>query len=343
MSISSLFDVPAPGKINLFLHVLGRRSDGYHLLQSAFVLIDWCDTLHFELRLDGQLARHDLTTALPAEDLCLRAARALQLASGCDLGCDISIEKRLPSGAGLGGGSSDAASVLLALNQLWGLRWPRQKLHQIALTLGADVPFFVGGSNAWVEGIGDQLTPISLDPHWLAIVKPPCHSDTSQIFRSPLLVRHNEPATMSGLLVARKPCYANKPDAGDGCWQAQANEAVDASDCARKEAGFLLNQLFDGFGRNDLQPVVEAEFPDVVHAGLLLDKLFGNSRMTGSGSAVFAVLREVGAAEGADIRGKSEQSGLLQSRLPKDWSYCVCQSLASHPLRDWARDALEEQ
>ena len=136
MSLAALYDVPAPAKINLFLHVVGRRADGYHLLQSVFVLVDWCDTLHLECRADGQVRRHDLGPALPADDLSLRAARALQQASGCTLGADISVHKHLPWGAGLGGGSSDAASTLLALNRLWGLRWPKQRLQEIALALG---------------------------------------------------------------------------------------------------------------------------------------------------------------------------------------------------------------
>ena len=127
MALRSLFDVAAPAKLNLFLHVIGRRDDGYHLLQSVFVLIDWCDTLHFERRADGRLARHDLGPALPADDLCLRAARLLQSESGTALGADISIDKQLPWGAGMGGGSSDAASTLLALNRLWGLNWPRDR------------------------------------------------------------------------------------------------------------------------------------------------------------------------------------------------------------------------
>ena len=152
MPIKSILDVPAPGKINLFLHVLGRRPDGYHLLQSAFLLIDWHDTLHFEIRGDGKLRRHDLTQVLPAQDLCLRAARALQEASGVSLGCDISIDKQLPSGAGMGGGSSDAASVLLALNRLWGLNWSRPMLHRIASSLGADVLFFCRGQQRMGRG-----------------------------------------------------------------------------------------------------------------------------------------------------------------------------------------------
>src|SRR5690606_22675710 len=137
----ALYRLPAPAKINLFLHVTGRLADGYHLLQSAFMLIDWQDTLDIATRDDGQLHQHDVNIALPAEDLCLKAARLLQSASGTALGCDIHIDKAVPWGAGLGGGSSDAATVLLALNQLWGLHWPRARLEALALQLGADVPF----------------------------------------------------------------------------------------------------------------------------------------------------------------------------------------------------------
>ena len=159
----ALYDVAAPAKLNLFLHVTGRRADGYHLLQSLFVLVDWCDTLHFELRRDGRLARHDLGPALPADDLCLRAARLLRAESGSPLGADISVQKDVPWGAGLGGGSSDAATTLLALNRLWGLDWPRERLAALGLKLGADVPFFIGGRNALVEGIGERLTPVPVE------------------------------------------------------------------------------------------------------------------------------------------------------------------------------------
>ena len=151
MTLRSLLDVPAPAKLNLFLHVVGRRPDGYHLLQSVFVLIDWADTLHFELRNDARLTRRDLSASLPENDLCLRAARALQAASQTTLGADISIDKQVPWGAGLGGGSSDAATTLLALNRMWNLNWSRSQLQALGLTLGADVPFFIGGDNAWVE------------------------------------------------------------------------------------------------------------------------------------------------------------------------------------------------
>ena len=140
--MKALYDVPAPAKLNLFLHITGRRADGYHLLQSVFMLIDWCDTLHFERRAGGALSREDLGPALPEMDLVLRAAHALQAATGCAEGAHIGIMKRIPAQAGMGGGSSDAASTLLALNRLWGLNLSRQALQKIGLALGADVPFF---------------------------------------------------------------------------------------------------------------------------------------------------------------------------------------------------------
>ena len=187
MSVTSIYDVCAPAKLNLFLHVVGVRDDGYHLLQSLFVLIDWCDTLHFERRPDGRLQRHDVGQRLPEDDLCLRAARSLQAASGTPLGADISIDKRVPSGAGMGGGSSDAASTLLALNHLWGLRWRRERLLSIGAALGADVPFFIGGRNAFVEGVGDRLTPVDIPRQWLPVLKPSASLETRAVFASPSL------------------------------------------------------------------------------------------------------------------------------------------------------------
>lgn len=196
--MKALYDVPAPAKLNLFLQILGRRADGMHLLQSAFMLIDWQDTLHFELRPDAVLSREDLAAALPPQDLVLGAARALQAASGTSHGAHIAIEKRIPAQAGMGGGSSDAASCLLALNRLWGLNYPLARLKQIGLALGADVPFFLGGRNAWVEGVGEQLTPLALPAGRFAVVKPPQGLETARIFQDPLLKRGNEPAIISG-------------------------------------------------------------------------------------------------------------------------------------------------
>lgn len=294
MAIRSLLDVAAPAKLNLFLHVVGRRADGYHLLQSIFVLIDWCDRLHFERRDDGKLARHDLGAALPADDLSLRAARALQAASGTTLGADLHVDKVVPWGAGMGGGSSDAASTLLALNRLWGLDWPRARLAEIGLALGADVPFFIGGENAFVEGIGERLTPLPVPPTWLAVLKPADSIETRAIFTSPLLVRDSEAVILAGFL-------------------------ADTSGSVRR--------VLEGYGRNDLQPPAEACCADVVHASTLLRQRFGNSRMTGSGSAVFAR-----AGTGA------EPTAAMPADLPPGWVGRMCRSLERHPLAGWAPD-----
>jgi 4-diphosphocytidyl-2-C-methyl-D-erythritol kinase len=290
--LSALFDVPAPAKLNLFLHVVGRRADGYHLLQSVFVLIDWCDTLHFELRRDGVITRHDLGPALPAEDLCLRAARALQAQAGTDLGVDISIDKHLPWGAGLGGGSSDAASTLLALNRLWALNWPRERLLTLGAGLGADVPFFVGGHNAFVEGIGERLTPLSLPSQRFAVAKPAAGIDTASVFASPALVRDTAAVILAGSL-------------------ASADQ---------------LASFCNGFGRNDLQPVAEARCPEVKAVARWLEGRFGNSRMSGSGSAVFA---RVGTHDPALVAWPA-------SDLPAAWVARMCRSLVHHPLKGWA-------
>ena len=192
----SLHNVLAPAKLNLFLHITGRRDDGYHLLQSVFMLIDWCDTLHFDVRDDGVIEREDLTVTLPADDLVMRAAQSLKRASGTHLGAHIAIEKHIPAQAGMGGGSSNAATTLLTLNRLWGLNWPLSKLMPLGLALGADVPFFLGGHNAWVEGIGEKMTPIEVPPARFAVLKPHAGLETAKIFRSPELQRATETATM---------------------------------------------------------------------------------------------------------------------------------------------------
>ena len=196
--MKSLYDIAAPAKLNLFLHITGRRSDGYHLLQSVFMLIDWCDTLHFDRRTDGEISREDLGTALPVDDLIVRAARALKAASGSPFGAHIGIEKRIPAQAGMGGGSSDAASTLLALNRLWQLDYSLEKLTQIGLQLGADVPFFLAGHNAWVEGIGEKMTPVSLPSGRFVVVKPAEGLETRLIFSDPALKRDSETAIISG-------------------------------------------------------------------------------------------------------------------------------------------------
>ena len=196
-----LHNVPAPAKLNLFLHVTGRRADGYHLLQSAFMLIDWWDELHFDLREDAHLRRIDLSTPLPELDLSLKAAQALQQASGTTKGAMIRVKKNLPSEAGLGGGSSDAATTLLALNRLWGLNWPLSRLLSLGARLGADVPFFLGGRNAWVQGIGEELQAIDLPAARFVVLKPQQGLSTAMIFQDPALVRDTQPATMMDFAV----------------------------------------------------------------------------------------------------------------------------------------------
>ena len=307
MTLRAIYEVPAPAKLNLFLHVVGRRDDGYHLLESLFVLIDWCDTLHFETRADGALHRHDLGAALPPDDLCVRAARALQRASGTVLGADILIDKQLPWGAGLGGGSSDAASTLLALNRLWDLRWPRSRLLALGLALGADVPFFLGGRNAFVEGIGERLTPVTLAQQWLAVLKPAASIETRAIFGSPLLGRSESRNSDTDILESLSP-----------------NE-----ECASATTllGSATALLAPGFGRNDLQPAAQAECAEVAQAAAVLHAAFGNSRMTGSGSAVFA---RAGTADRA-------QTPML-TRLPAGWVGRLSRSLVEHPLVGWCAD-----
>lgn len=180
----------APAKLNLFLHVVGRRADGYHLLQSIFQLIDLCDELVLAPRTDGRIVRHGGVPGLPAEaDLTVRAARALADATGVTGGASITVAKHIPAGAGLGGGSSDAAAVLLGLNALWGAGLDTAALAAIGQTLGADVPVFVHGCNAWVAGIGEQVDPVALEPAWFAVCVPAAHVDTGAVFRHPDLVR----------------------------------------------------------------------------------------------------------------------------------------------------------
>jgi 4-diphosphocytidyl-2-C-methyl-D-erythritol kinase len=194
----ALYDLPAPAKLNLFLHVTGRRDDGYHLLQSVFVPLDWADVLHIESRAGGKLSRQDVGFPVPEDDLVLRAARALQSATGTSAGAHVTLDKRLPSQAGLGGGSSDAATCLLALNRLWATGLDSKALAQLGVQLGADVPFFLQGRPAWVEGIGEHITPVRVPATRFLVVKPPEGLETAAIFRHPALRRDTEAAILSG-------------------------------------------------------------------------------------------------------------------------------------------------
>jgi 4-diphosphocytidyl-2-C-methyl-D-erythritol kinase len=239
---------PAPAKLNLFLHVVGRRPDGYHLLQTLFRLIDLCDTLHFTLRKDGVVHRTNNIEGVDMEqDLCVRAARLLQSETGCSLGADIAVEKRIPIGGGLGGGSSDAATTLIALNRLWSLGLTRARLMQLGLRLGADVPVFVFGENAFAEGVGEELQVFPLEEAWYVVLFPPAQVPTARIFAHPELTRDTVSITMRALL-----------------------------------KGQLEQPL-----HNDLQPVVCDLYPEVARHISWLGN-FGKAMMTGSGACVFA-------------------------------------------------------
>lgn len=192
---------PAPAKLNLFLHVVGRRTDGYHLLQTVFRLIDLGDVVWLGLRSDGQVVRLTELPRVPEDlDLTVRAARLLKARTGCRLGADIRLEKHLPMGGGLGGGSSDAATVLLALNRLWDVNLPRTVLQELAMELGADVPVFVFGQSAFAEGVGEKLAPISLPPAWYVVLTPPVEVATKAVFAAPELTRNTSPIKIPDFL-----------------------------------------------------------------------------------------------------------------------------------------------
>ena len=268
-------DYPAPAKLNLFLHVVGRRRDGYHLLQSVFTLIDLHDTLRFRVRPDGVVHRvNDVPGVLPAEDLVVRAALLLQEASGTAQGADIEIEKRIPMGTGLGGGSSDAATTLLALNRLWKTGFDREALAEIGAGLGADVPFFIFGRPAWAEGIGDRLRDVDVPSRWYVILTPPAQVPAQLAYTAPELTRNTEPLKMEDF-----SAHPNDPRF-----------------------------------HNDLEPVVTARFPVVAqHLEWLRSR--GNARMTGSGSCVFAAFESRDAAQRVIDALPGSMSGFIAQGL----------------------------
>lgn len=278
---------PAPAKLNLFLHVLGRREDGYHLLQTAFRLIDRADQVGIEVRGDGKICRVDSTPGVvPETDLCLRAARLLrEIASAqigpsaATLGADLGLDKRLPIGGGLGGGSSDAATVLLVLNRLWGLNLSRAALMQAGLTLGADVPVFVFGLNALGEGVGERLTRLPLPPAWYLVLTPQVSVSTKEIFSSRALTRDTKPLKMLPFL--------------------------------------------PGLGKNDLQPVATALYP-AISAHLNWLSQHGDARMTGSGGCVFAAFGTQAEAKVVEARLPGGMRGFVSRGLDqhplRDWA-----------------------
>ncbi|MEQ1532257.1 MAG: 4-(cytidine 5'-diphospho)-2-C-methyl-D-erythritol kinase [Sideroxydans sp.] len=273
----------APAKLNLFLHVVGRRADGYHLLQTLFRFIDLNDTLHFTLRTDGVVHRVNDIVGVPAEaDLVVRAARLLQRETGCVLGADIQVDKRIPMGGGLGGGSSDAATTLLALNRLWELNVSREKLMAWGLTLGADVPVFVYGENAFAEGVGEQLQSYDLPAAWYVVLCPPVQVPTAQIFSHPELTRNTISMTMRAL-----------PKGQD-------------FKSGQNQGGLQLG--------NDLQAVACALYPAVA-AHLAWLSQFAPALMTGSGACVFAEFATEVAAEAVLQKLPSSMRGFVARGL----------------------------
>ncbi len=252
---------PAPAKLNLFLHIVGRRADGYHLLQTAFQLLDWGDTVWLRVRSDGAIRRAAMDEAsvdygvAEADDLAVRAARLLQAETGCALGCELSIVKRIPLGGGFGGGSSDAATVLVGLDRLWGTGLGNERLAALGLALGADVPVFVHGQNAWAEGVGERLTPLPLPPRWYLVVDPGVHVPTAELFQAPDLTRDAVAATIRG--------FASDPALG-----------------------------------NAFEPVLRRREPLIA---AVLDALapFGRACVTGSGGGCFVGFDAIGQAEAA--------------------------------------------
>ncbi|MDR5736791.1 MULTISPECIES: 4-(cytidine 5'-diphospho)-2-C-methyl-D-erythritol kinase [unclassified Caballeronia] len=282
-STESIRDCLAPAKLNLFLHITGRRPDGYHSLQTVFQLLDWGDVLHFTRRDDGQVLRKtDVPGVAQDDDLVVRAARLLKTHTGSRHGVDIEIDKRLPMGAGLGGGSSDAATTLLALNRLWGVDLSRETLQNLALQLGADVPFFVFGQNAFAEGVGETLQAVELPERFFLVVTPNVHVPTAAIFSEKALTRNTEVARITDFLAQQR---------SDTNWP-------------------------DSFGRNDMQAVVAGKYAEVAKVLEWFSNL-APARMTGSGASVFAAFPSRAQAEMAQAKlpasWKSVVTGSLDS------------------------------
>jgi len=247
MALTSLV-LPAPAKLNLFLHIIGRRADGYHLLQTVFQFLDYSDEIRLELRSDKEIQRIDGGEEIPVEtDLCVRAAQLLQQKTGTTLGVDISLKKKLPIGGGLGGGSSDAATVLHGLNTLWCCGLNRSELATLGLELGADVPVFIHGESAWAEGVGEKLTPLLLPENWFLVIHPKISVSTAEIFADQGLTR----------------------------------------DCdALKITRFLKDTGFEDLS-NVFEPVVRNKYPEIANALDWLSS-FSAARLTGTGSCLFA-------------------------------------------------------
>lgn len=312
----TLYDLPAPAKLNLFLHVVGRRSDGYHLLQSVFRLVSLSDSLSIDLRRDGQVSCQTDRGAQAQEppDIVLQAANLLQQVTGCPLGAHIDLRKRIPVGGGLGGGSSDAATVLMALNRLWRTGLNRQQLMEVGLRLGADVPFFIHGRSAFVQGIGEKMDSVDLPDLSYLIIQPAVAISTAGIFGSPDLTRDSEPVKISDFSGLSHFVMPAKASSG-------------------------VTQARSGFGRNDLQRHVEVAYPTVEAA---INWARGNGlavRLSGSGACFFAEFDEPQQAELARsvLAAKMESfNDHSESRVVEQ--ILACDGLCEHPLRQWVKN-----
>src|SRR5690554_2836876 len=304
------YDVPAPAKINLFLHVTGRRDDGYHLLQTAFRFIGLYDYLDFERRSDGIIQREGdgLEGLAPEDDLVVRAARALQRATGCTYGAQIRYRKAIPAGGGLGGGSSNAASTLIALNRLWGTDLSRSELQALGATLGSDVPVFIYGQPAFAQGTGDVFQPLTLDDATYLLIQPHASVSTATVFSDPNLTRDSKPITITFFTD----------------WQRE-----------HSHRGAGDEPVY--FGRNDLELVALALDPDVGSTGMWLAQQGIKARMTGSGACFFVECTSSKQAykHQQKIIGKIQQCpGIASAFVRQMW---VCPGLHEHPLKYWIR------
>ena len=329
----TLYDLPAPAKLNLFLHVIGRRSDGYHELESVFRLVSLADSITIELRSDGLITRESSVDqeVATADDLVVRAAQALQQATGTSLGAHIAVVKRIPMGGGLGGGSSDAATVLLALNRLWRTGLNRAQLMRLGLSLGADVPFFVWGRNAFVQGIGEQLRSVDLPDISYLVFRPPVSVSTNRVFTDPDLTRNTEPVKMLDFSGRTRFIGTN---------QSKSPEKVNGVGVGSEvESG---TEVESGFGTNDLEQVAVRLFPVVREAKAWLHSNGVQVRMSGSGSCLFAEFDTPLDAELAQVKltakmqsvtsdGRDEVKLMLRS-------ISACDGLPSHPLQHWVSD-----
>ena len=311
--MSALYDVPAPAKVNLFLHVVGRRPDGYHLLQSVFRFVGLYDFLDFDERSDGQVVCESTMPGLAHDDdLVVRAARALQAATGVRRGVQIRYRKNIPSGGGLGGGSSDAASTLIALNRLWGTGLSRQNLMALALPLGADVPVFVFGQPAFAQGIGEILDAVPLPDRAYVVVQPAQPVPTAGIFSSPDLTRDTSCVKISVFTDWQKSVE-------------QKNRLVPGA--PESSCSF--------FGQNDLQPVVFGKYPVVHEASRFIESLGVLPRMSGSGSCLFVEFVTLDQAKAFQEKIAGTIARYQPGKAAVVKASWACPGLTEHPLYNW--------